>query len=413
MLGQSVTQLLRITLTLAMLCCISLATVATRAQTTTTLTPPQQPVPDSFFDLNILFNTDSNVPWPPVPFYGWRLSHVNWPDLQPYRDKWHFDLLDKYVAVAQQHKAEVFMTLTYTPRWASSMPDAESDWPNRPGFAGAPVNMDDWRNFVRTVGTRYKGKIHVYEIWNEADHQHSWLSGTEKMIEMVREASTILKQIDPTIIILSPCPTNPAWIAEFLQKGGGQYVDVIAFHFYTPKGAPPEAVIPMIQKVKASMAQYGAGNKPLWNTEAGWHEPRPFPSDDLAAAYVVRSYALNWASGVSRFYWYCWDNHDWTSLEMITRDNSQLTPAGKAFATAQKWMVGSTIIKCSATADNIWMCALNRNGSSQYLLWNAGDERDFSLPNVMHVSHFTKLDGSVNNIANHSIRLGVQPLLLQ
>ena len=79
-----------------------------------------------------------------------------------------------------------------------------------------------------------------------------------------------------------------------MSHGGGQYVDVIGYHFYDAPH-PPEDMVPLIQKVEQLMAENGAGNKPLWNTETGWPYPKPFPSDDLAAAYLARAYILNWA----------------------------------------------------------------------------------------------------------------------
>jgi Glycosyl hydrolases family 39 len=385
------------------------------ADSNITLTPSQTAIPASYFDLNILFNPRVNVPWPSVPFYAWRFSHVNWPDVEPEKDKWYFDLLDKYVTWGQQQNTEVLMTLTYTPRWASSSPDAPSDFPT-PGYAGVPRDMNDWRTFVRTVGTRYKGRIHVYEIWNEPDRPKDWIGTTDQMIEMVRDASQILKQIDPTVTVLSPCPTygnGMKWMDEFLQKGGGQYVDVIAYHFYTGRGGPPEGMVPLIQQVKDMMQQYGVGNKPLWNTEAGWHEPRPFPSQELAAAYVARAYLLNWAAGVTRFYWYCWDNHDWTSLEMTETDNLTLREGGKAFATIQEWMRGWTMTRCLTSGDHNWICEMKQTGNTSYIVWNTDGDRSFRLSRDWHVSQVTQLDGGTSKIDDDSVRIGVQPVLIR
>lgn len=372
-------------------------------------------IPPSLFCLNILFHPATKVPWPAVPFYGWRLSHVNWPDLEPEKGKWYFNLLDKYVAWGQEHHTEILMTLTFTPPWGSSSPDSESDFPMR-GLAGAPRDMEDWRTFVHTVATRYKGRIRCYEIWNEPDRPKAWLGGVDKMVEMVREASKILKEVDPTITVLSPSPSSPKapeWIDEFLKKGGGQYVDGIAYHFYTPNYGPPEDIVPIIHRVRAVMDQNGVAHKPLINTEAGWHEPRPFRSDGLAAGYVARSYILNWASGVSQFYWYCWDNHNWTSLELTREDNTTLRPAGKAYAEIEKWMVGASMSKCLTSENKDWVCELRRDGADQFLVWNAVGDRSFRLSRDWHVTQYTQLDGKVNRITGDSIPIGVEPVLIQ
>ena len=377
------------------------------------LAPPQEPIPPSYFDLNIIFNPHNNVPWPSVPFYGWRLSHANWFELEPRKGQWEFDHLDQLVSWAQQHNSEILMPLEYCPQWASSNPDARGDWV--PGASGPLRNIDDWRDFVRTVATRYKGRIHAYEIWNEPDRPKAWTGDVNMMVLMVLEASKILKQIDPTITVVSPSATTEkglAWLREFLSKGGGQYVDVIGYHFYsTPK--PPEAMVPIIQNAKALMAEHHVGDKPLWNTEAGWHEPRPFPSQEMAAAYLARAYILNWAAGVSRFYWYCWDNHDWTSLEVTEADNAALRPAGKAFAVIQKWMTGTTMRHCWASENKNWVCQIDRGGKPEYIVWNEQGDRSFRLSHDWHVGRLTKLSGDASSIRGDTIPIGIQPVLIQ
>ena len=380
----------------------------------TTLIPSQSPIPADFFSLNILFHPNTKVSWPAVPFRGWRVWHALWYDLEPQKGKWQFDHLDALVDSAQKHGAEIDLILAYSPAWASSKSDPQADWV--PGSSGPLRDINDWKDYVRTVATRYKGRIHVYELWNEPDRPHAWLGDMDSMIQMVREASQILKAIDPTITVVSPSPETakgPDWLNDFLKKGGGQYVDAIGYHFYLPQSGPPEEVVPIIQRVKTVMSQNGVGNKPLWNTEAGWHEPKPFPSQGLAAAYVARSYILNWAAGVSRFYWYCWDNHNWTSLEVTMPDNATLRPAGQAYATIQQWLVGASMPKCLTSENNNWICEVKRDNSLQFIVWNSVGDRSFRLSKNWHVTKVTQLTGAVSAISGDSISIGVQPVLVQ
>lgn len=378
------------------------------------LIPSQDPIPASYFDLNILFHPATQVAWPAVPFYGWRLAHANWPDLEPQKDRWNFSLLDKYVSWADQHHTEILMILTFTPRWASSSPDAPSDFPNSPGYAGIPRDMNDWRTFVQTVATRYKGHIHLYEIWNEPDRPRDWVGDTDTMISMVRDAAQILKQIDPSITVLSPCPTYPnglKWLNGFLQKGGSQYVDVIAYHFYVAKGAPPENVIPLIQQVRGMMQKYGVGDKPLWNTEAGYLGDTFLP-DDQQAAYVARFYILNWAAGIPRYYWYAWEDHHGTQIELVEKDNATLTPAGHAYDTIQQWLKGSVMKHCQTDNSHNWVCELDRDGSTRHIIWNADSDHPFRVPQVWNVHQVTTLAGQTSSPNADSIQIGIQPLLL-
>ncbi|MGA8035434.1 MAG: endo-1,4-beta-xylanase [Candidatus Acidiferrales bacterium] len=391
----------------ALLCAMMLS-----ADSSLTLTPSQSPIPSTYFSMNILFHPNNNVPWPAVPFYGWRAWHALWYDLEPQKGQWQFDHLDKLVAQAQQHNSQLMLILAYSPQWASTQFDPKSDW--QAGTAGPLRDMDDWRNYVRTVATRYKGKIHVYEIWNEPDRSHAWLGDMETMLTMVREASKILKEVDPNVTVVSPSPETdkaPAWLNEFLSKGGGQYVDVIGYHFYVQERSP-EAMVPIIQNVRAIMEKNGVGNKPLWDTEAGWLSPNFFP-DDQQAAYLARAFVLNWAAGVDRYYWYAWDSHKGSQIEMVRAGNASLTPAAKAFGTIQDWMTGAVMKRCVTSENHNWVCEFTQNGGWKFIVWNTDGDRSFKLAPNWNAKQITKLDGTFTQINSDSVPIGIQPVLIQ
>jgi putative glycosyl hydrolase len=376
-----------------------------------------EPVPPSYFSMNILFHPLNHVPWPVIPLGGWRTSHVNWADIQLEKGSWKFDLLDKYVHWSQDHHTPILMPLTYTPRWASSNPDAPTDVEvgNPPGLSGPPRDMEDWRVFVRTVAIRYKGSIHDWEIWNEPNRSQSWTGSVDAMVDMTREASKILKEIDPNNRIVSPAPTGVnglPFLDKFLSKGGGQYVDVIGYHFYVGQQEPPEAMVPLIQKVRNSMQRYGLADKPLWNTEAGWLGPVTF-SPDVQAAYISRAFILNWAYGVNRFYWYAWESHHGSEIELTGSDNAALTPAGKAFGTTQAWMTGAILSQCSNSSDGTWVCELRRQGKISHIVWNTRGDTRSSIPAGWQAKYVDSLAGTRTELTGPSIAVGIQPVLIQ
>jgi hypothetical protein len=379
------------------------------------LTPAQVPIPSTYFNLNILFYPGKDIAWPTVPFNGWRAWHALWFDLEPQKGVWKWDHLDELVNKAQQHNSELMLILSYSPAWASRQPNTVGDW--KPGTPGPLNDMNDWRDYVRTVGTRYKGRIHVYEMWNEPDRPKAWVGDMDTMVQMVREASHILKEIDPTITIVSPSatfPRGPGWLDQFLAKGGGDYVDAIGYHFYTGNfntmGAP-EAVVPIIQSIKAVMAKHNV-NKPLWNTEAGWLGPNFFP-DDQQVAYITRAFVLNWAAGVSRYYYYAWDNHHDTQIQTVLPDNYTVTPAGNAYGAIESWLSGSTLHRCLTSDNDNWVCELDQAGKWKFIVWNTQAEKPFRLAKNWKVSQVVHLDGSTSNIDGDSVHIGTKPVLIQ
>jgi GH35 family endo-1,4-beta-xylanase len=379
------------------------------------IVPPTQPIPRTFFGLHI-HRVTGKTPWPPLAVPTWRLwdAHVTWPDLEPSKGQWQFDTLDKYVTLAEQHNTQILLPLAVTPQWASARPNVKSGW-QKPGFAAEPKDMNDWRSYVRQVVSRYKGRIVAYEIWNEPNLQQYWIGNTDQLVAMTKDAHDIISSIDPAAILVSPSATTIRggilWLADFLNKGGGRYVDVIGYHFYVfPQ--PPEAILPLIEKVKQTLKDNGAGNKPIWDTELGWAEPKPFPSNELAAAYLARSFILSWAAGIQRVYWYAWDNHNWVSLETVEADDKTPTPAGQAYGTIQNWMVGASMDGCDKSDDGTWTCHLHRGNDSQWIVWNADATKSFTVPVSWHISQIALLLQGTQRFHDASIEVGPIPELL-
>jgi GH35 family endo-1,4-beta-xylanase len=391
-----------------------LGVVSSAGCTTLKLDSPKQAIPRTFFGLHI-HRLTSGTAWPEVSVPSWRLwdAQVKWFDLEPSRGQWRFDRLDKYVAMAEQHNTQVLLPLASTPQWASARPNSRFR-SQRPGLAGEPKDMDDWRNYVRQVVTRYKGRISAYEIWNEPNLPDYWAGNTDQLIAMTKEAHDIIKSVDPSAIIVSPAATKMygiPWLADFLRKGGARHVDVIGYHFYVYPDSP-ESLSKLIDRVKQTMKDNGVESKPIWGTELGWAKPKPFPSKDQAAAYLARSFILGWAYGLQRIFWYSWDNHDWVSLQTVEADDKTPTPAGQAYGTIQKWMVGASMDGCDKSDDDTWTCHMHRGSNSQWIVWNASTTKSFAVPASWHISHIAFLLQGTQELHDANIEVGPVPELL-
>jgi Glycosyl hydrolases family 39 len=354
------------------------------------------------------------TPWPDVPFGAWRLldAYARWYDLEPRKNEFNFEHLDKYVALAQQKHVKVLLPLVTTPSWASARPE-EVEGGNPEGSAAEPAEIDDWRNFVRSVATRYKGQIEAYEIWNEPNLKMFWTGSVEQLVDLSREAFQIIKTIDPAALVVLPSctvETGPQYLDEFLKKGGSKYGDVIGYHFYV-RAKPPEAIVDVAARVR-DVLRSNHVDKPLWNTESGWADPKPFPSDELGAAYVARALILAWAAGVSRFYWYAWDNHDFVTLEMVERDDTTKKSSSKAYAAVQRWLAGAIVRSCGSDSADNWTCELNRGGKRQWIVWNTKGSAAFAIPGDWHATYDTPLLGSKEKLKNTNIQIGQTPVLL-
>src|SRR5271156_6298725 len=92
----------------------------------------------------------------------------------------------------------------------------------------------------------------------------------QDLVVLVRSASAVLKVVDPANKVLSPPVSGDdkglSWFNYFLRAGGGQYVDIYAFHFYV--GGEPEKMVAKIEAARSLLRTYGQDTKPIWNTEA-------------------------------------------------------------------------------------------------------------------------------------------------
>jgi hypothetical protein len=380
------------------------------------------PIDRQYFGLHI-HRAASTTPWPSIPFGAWRLwdARITWADLEPQPGAWDFTSLDRLVELAGKNGVEVLLPLGMTPTWASARPADHSYY--GPGRSAEAKNIDDWRNYVRTVAGRYKGRVKVYEIWNEPNLK-GFFSGTPaRMVELAAAAFAELKKVDPNITVLSPSSGagashgGPAWLEAYLKAGGGRYADVISYHFYVlPE--PPEKVLPLIAEIRQILTRYGVEKKPLWNTEMGWsiigakNPPNQGVLDEeTAAAYLARAFLLNRAAGVERLYWYAWDNY---LMGLASADGQTVKKApAAAYAQMVNWLTGARLLGCGLESDGNWVCRLERgSGAEARILWST-EMGGWELPSDWKGAAATDLTGRRWKLPTRSLAVGISPILLE
>lgn len=374
-----------------------------------------------------LHRANSSTVWPGAKFGTWRLwdADVTWPDLEPLNGQWNFTTLDKYLALAEQHGVDVIMPLGLTPAWASKRPTETCYY--GPGNAAEPTNLDDWKTYVRTVATQYKGRIHYYEIWNEPNLKGFYTGTVDEMVTLANAAYTTIKEIDPSAQVISPSATNDTtgltWLNQYLTLGGAGDCDVIGYHLYVPSEAP-EAMITLYKKVAAIVSNNNAGSKPFWNTESGWYiqnnagTVKSTPTftkvltDSDSSAYVARAFILNWASGIDRFMWYAWDNQN---MGFVEQDGKTVKSAGVAYAQIVEWLVGSKMLSCGQSTQGNWVVKIQKaNGGFAWIVWNTAQSATMQIPNEWNTSQARDLTGATVKIPlNKQLTVGQGPILLE
>lgn len=382
------------------------------------LDPPSTPISKNLFGVNLL-RFPGNHRLPGAYVGAWRTFDAVWSKVEPTRGQWAFAKVDADVADATQRGVDLDLILGTSPTWASARPEESAYKWQPPGIRAEAANLADWTNYVQTVATRYKGRVHTYELWNEPNLSGGYSGDVEHLVSLCRAAYQTLKMVDPTITVISPGfspysnPGSPpdasqAYIAKFLSMGGKDTFDVLGYHFYTEAGNPERAVILKGRIDKIFRAIYSTSPPRVWNTESGYPiengpkaQRNTFKTYNLpmhlltgreSQAFMVRSFVLAWAMGVQRFYWYCWGHEQYAPVDDFGDTDK---PATVAFRNVSDQLTGSRMLSCTRTAGGLWSAHLQRpSGASFWIVWSDDSPQRLEGPAARNVTHARYIDGS-------------------
>ena len=380
------------------------------------LSPGPEPIPVTLFGMHI-HRAASSTPWPPVAFASQRLWDVGltWRDLEPQQGKWQWESMDRAVQLDEQHGTGVLLDLAMTPDWAASRPAEDS--PYGKGAASPPVSPAEWQRHVSSVATRYRGRVHEYELWNEPNFTTFYTGTSQQLVQLARTGYAAIKEADKTAVIASPAFSledegGYRGLEAFLAAGGGAYADVIAVHLYVGTGSPEDQV-GRVTRLKQMLARYHLEAKPIWNTEMGWPKQKVFHNREEAAGYVARTYLLDWALGIQRVYWYAWDNTVWVSLVMVEKDEKTTTLAAEAYGRVQQWMVGWQMHWCERGPGSVWICELTRGSSRAHIVWADSPVAEWAIPRDWRAKTVEELTGKSRPLTGSALAVGAEPVRIE
>jgi hypothetical protein len=369
------------------------------------------PIGAKFFGMHVNHLPRGDAAWPTAtPISAIRLwdNGTTWSVLQPTPTTWNWAPLDALVNRSLSHHASILLTLGLTPTWASARPHDPS--PYGAGASAEPRNMADWRRYVDAVVKRYRGRIAAYEIWNEAIVPAFYTGTPQTMAELTKQAYGVIKADDPraTVVSAGPYTNNIAarWLDQYLSAGAGRYFDVVGLHIYMQT---PELMMTGYEPLRQVLANHGI-NKPVWDTETGYSYKWKLPKAQWPG-YVERSLLLAAAGGLSRVYWYAWDNVYWSGLRLVENDGTTIDPAGRAYIATTHWLTGATVIGCQGASHGtgIWNCQLQRGSVPSTVLWNPAGLRDATVP--AGTVRIRRVDGTTVALPRSGhIAIGYEPL---
>lgn len=170
--------------------------------------------------------------------FTWVKQWFAWRDIEG-RGKGQYDwsTADRIVDQVEEFGLKLIVRVDHGPEWAGP----------------PPGNIDHFTAFLSAMATRYKGRIHAYQIWNEPNLAREWgnkAPNAGEYTQMLKKAYQAIKAADPNALVVSAgmAPTtelsqravpDTRFIQSMYESGAKPYFDMLGAHGAGYK-APPE-----------------------------------------------------------------------------------------------------------------------------------------------------------------------------
>lgn len=264
---------------------------------------------------------------------SWLRVETSWNSVEPVDvdpAAYNWAAIDNILAAAREDMGglNLIVTIEDAPGWAATEPD-------KPIF---PAQLPEFVEYVAALVERFDGDgiddapgapiILHWEFYNEPDADYRWggniigESDGDLYAQMLAAVYPAVKAANPSAqVVLGGLAydwfrdnSNGPFVREFLDDillaGGGQYFDVMNFHYYpafwpnwTTQGP---GLFEKAEFIRNKLASYGL-EKPTILTESGWHNNADpgLPSDDeTQIRYVVELFTQSMAADLDVMVWW-------------------------------------------------------------------------------------------------------------
>ncbi len=384
-----------------------------------------------------------------------RRNALQWKDVEaaPGQRNWNAGL-DADLINASKNGQKVILIIHGTPAWARAVPTSNC----------SPIKTDQlgaFATFVRDAVDRYSQSpynVKYWEVWNEPDAPAApglnqpygcWGNpsdpyfGGSAYADVLKAVSPQIRQADPGArivlggLLLDCDPNKPAscgspyvkmalYLEGILRNGGAPHFDIVSFHAYdfyagslgqyasnnweSHWNTTGPVLIAKGRFIRGVLAQFGAGDKPLMNTEVGllcYQCGSPSTAFLTTKAYYVpQAYAAAIAEGLMANVWYSFEG--WEGSELTGQ-------AMDAFKVARAKLGGATSAGEVSAGDvgsgGVKGYKFTIDGKNLWVIWSLdGSTKNVTLPGVP--AKITDALG-VNQPASASLQLTVKPLYIE
>ena len=178
---------------------------------------------------------------------SWVKVQMRWAVVQSQPDVYDWGIWDAIVNEAEAKGLKLMFSIVTSPTWSRAAGDEH----------GPPDDYNLYHQFVAEVATRYQGRVHAIEVWNEQNLDREWRTAQGvapiTYVEFLQGAYGAIKAVDPNIVVISGAlsPTglhdpnkitymnDMIWFDEALSLGMLDSVDCVGVH-HNGYNLPPD-----------------------------------------------------------------------------------------------------------------------------------------------------------------------------
>ena len=227
-------------------------------------------------------------------WWGWGMA-----EKQPGRFDWaEFERQYHLVTKSQMHLMPILLRYypSYEQAWAGLV-----DTIQRP-----PYKLEQWGSFVSETVARFKGRVRVWEIWNEPGYSQGFTP--ESYAELAQTTYRQARRADSECRLIGFAGVPTSFMAKAAAAGALAAMDIVGEHSYGQLARPETAMLERCSEVRSLLAEHGKP-MPIWHTEQGTGADGDgyvagLLTEQECASALVRGYVCALAAGVEKFFWF-------------------------------------------------------------------------------------------------------------
>lgn len=281
--------------------------------------------------------------------FRWVKQWFAWNDIEAAaKGQFDWSIPDRVVDQVERHGLKLLARVDREPKWA----------------APPPGNANDFVDFLTALATRYRGRIHAYQIWNEPNLAREWGDrppNAAEYVRMLRMAYQAIKAADPSAIVITAgmAPTGTCcdiavpdtdYYRQMYQAMGGNsdgYFDMLGVHgagfAAAPEVSPDETAANKpqyggerffafrhVEDIRRIMVENGDSDKRVvvlefgWTTDNRpdspyyWHGAGAGITEAVKADYLKRAYEwarANWQPWIGLMSLIFMPDIEWTAAD--------------------------------------------------------------------------------------------------